>query len=89
MAVSRYSRGKDGRSPYERQKGRICDMEVVPFGEVVLHRLPEVATERPQALEERWANGGVVGTGEGVQHISGGHRQRSCESLGDQAALGE
>ena len=76
MAVSRYSRGKDGRSPYERQKRIICDMEVVPFDEVVLHRLPEVATERPQALEERWANGGVVGSRKGVQHRRSGHRRK-------------
>ena len=36
-------------------------MEVVPFGEVVLHRLPEVATDRPQALEEMWAKGVWLG----------------------------
>ena len=61
MVVSRYSGGKDGRSPYDRQKGRRCDMEVVPFGEVVLHRLPEVATDRPQALEDRWVKGVWLG----------------------------
>ena len=44
MAVSRYSPGKDGKTAYER----------------VLYRMPEVARDRHQALEERWANGGMV-----------------------------
>ena len=30
---------------------------MVPFGEKVLYRLPEVANDRHQALEERWAHG--------------------------------
>ena len=57
MAVSRYSPGKDGKTAYERQVGRACDIEVVPFGETVLYRMPEVAMDRHQALEERWAKG--------------------------------
>ena len=32
-------------------------MEVVPFGEVILYRQPEVARDRHQALEERWSKG--------------------------------
>ena len=32
-------------------------MEVVPFGEVVMYRLPEVARGRHQPLEERWGKG--------------------------------
>ena len=77
MALSRYSRGKDGKTPYQRQIGRSCDIEVVPFGEVVLYRLPEVARDRHQALEERWAKGvwmgharstnaALIGTADGV-----------------------
>ena len=30
---------------------------MVPFGETVLYRMPEVARDRHQALEERWENG--------------------------------
>ena len=33
MAVSRYSPGRDGKTPYGRQIGRACDIEVAPFGE--------------------------------------------------------
>ena len=36
-------------------------MEVVPFGEIVWYRLPEVAVDRPQDLEERWAKGEWLG----------------------------
>ena len=54
MSVSRFKKGKDGKSPYERQKGRPCDTAVVQFGEVVMFRLPEAAHDRDQSLEERW-----------------------------------
>ena len=57
MAVSRFQIGKDRRAPYERQTGRGCRIEVVPFGETVLYRKPEVARDRHQALEERWDKG--------------------------------
>ena len=80
MALSRYSRGKDGKTPYQRQIGRSCDIEVVPFGEIVLYRLPEVARDRHQALEERWVKGiwlgharnspeHMIGTSEGVRKV--------------------
>ena len=46
-------------------------MEVVPFGEIVWYRLPEVAVDRPQALEERWAKGVWLG-----------HARHSSEMLG-------
>ena len=32
-------------------------MAVVPFGETILYRMQEVARDRHQALEERWAKG--------------------------------
>jgi len=34
MAYSRFKVGADGKTPYERQKGRKCLLEVVPFGEL-------------------------------------------------------
>ena len=34
MAYSRYKLGDDGKTPYERQKGRKCVLEVVPVGKV-------------------------------------------------------
>ena len=76
MSLSRFQTG-DVKAPYRRQKGRKCELEVVPFGEKVMYRLPEVASERHQALEERWAKGiwlgharhspeVLIGTAEGI-----------------------
>ena len=47
MAYSRFKVGADGKTPYERQEGRKCLLEVVPFGEFVrLKPLGETASER-------------------------------------------
>ena len=58
MAMSRFREGRDGLTPYQRQKGRRCELDVVPFGEVAMYRLPEIARDRHQALEERWGKWG-------------------------------
>ena len=89
MAVSRYSGGKDGRPVYERQKVRRCDLEVVPFGKVFLHRFLELAIERHQALEYRWAKRVWMGHAMGLEHLLGGHGQRCRAGVGDQEAHGE
>ena len=49
------------RFPTKGNWGRTCDLLVVLFGEVVLSRLPEVANDRHQALEEWWSQGIWVG----------------------------
>ena len=57
-----------------------AEAAVVPFGEVVMFRLPEVARDRHQALEERWEKGvwlghsrvtseTLVGTDHGVRKV--------------------
>ena len=80
MSVSRFRVGKDGKTPYERQKGRKCNLGVVPFGETVLFRDPSVARDRHQALEERWIRGvwlgharnspeHMIGTPDGVRKV--------------------
>ena len=38
MVYSRYKVGEDGETVYERQKGRTCNLEVVPFGELVRYK---------------------------------------------------
>ena len=48
-------------NPFMRDRRGRCDLEVVPFGDAVLYRLLEVAAERPQAVEERWAKGVWLG----------------------------
>ena len=61
MSVSRSQVGKDGNHPYERQRGRKCNPLAVPFGETVLFRMPEVANDQHQALDERWCRGIWIG----------------------------
>ena len=77
MAYSRFKLGEDGRTAYERQKGRRCCLEVVPFGELVRYKqLGETSQER-KSLETTWFEGvwlghargsseALVGTTEGV-----------------------
>ena len=77
MAYSRYKVGEDGRTAYERQKGRRCNLEVVPFGELVRYKqLGETSAER-KSLDTTWFEGvwlghargsseALVGTAEGV-----------------------
>ena len=54
MAYSRYKVGADGKTPYERQNGRKCVLEVVPFGELVRYKqLGETAQQR-KSLKTSW-----------------------------------
>ena len=47
MAYSRYKLGDDGKTPYERQKGKKFVLEVVPFVEFVRYKqLGETSQER-------------------------------------------
>ena len=62
MAYSRYKGGEDGKTPYERQKGRKCGLEVVPFGELVRYKkLGETSQER-KSLESSWSEGVWLGS---------------------------
>ena len=38
ICYSRYAVGKDGRTAYERLRGRTCKSVVVPIGEKIWHR---------------------------------------------------
>ena len=51
MAMPRFKAGRGCLTPCQRQTGRNCELEVVPFGEVVMYRLPKIARDRHQALE--------------------------------------
>ena len=38
MLHNRYQVGEDGKTSYQRQKGRKCNIEVIPFAESVMHK---------------------------------------------------
>ena len=70
MVYSRYKVGEDGKTPYERQKGRKCNLEAVPFGELVRYKKLGVTTQERKSLESSWSEGVWLG-----------HARGSSESL--------
>merc|ERR1712153_220696 len=81
MAYSRYKLGADGKTPYERQKGRKCVLEVVPFRELVRYKqLGETSQER-ESLESSWFEGVWLGHARGSGEALAGTKDgvvRAC-----------
>ena len=64
MLISRFKIGSDGKTSYERQRGRRCQIEVVPFGEMVHYR--RLSDKEPKnKLESRWEQGVWLGHARG------------------------
>ena len=57
MLYSRYKVGPDGKTAYERQKGRKCKMEVVPFGEKIMFKRLKTSGEKKSIMESKWEDG--------------------------------
>ena len=57
MLYSRFKLGQDGKTSYERQKGRKCKQEVIPFAEKVLYKKLKDTGARKQVLESQWEEG--------------------------------
>ena len=51
MLVSRYLVGKDGRTAYERRRGRKCKIPVAKFEESVLYKRIRESEERKDKFE--------------------------------------
>ena len=77
MAYNRYQHGSDGRTAYQRQTGRMCRHEVLPFGEKVLFRLSKKSGDKKDVMDSKWREGiwlgqnrssneSLVGTPDGV-----------------------
>ena len=69
--------GKDGRTSYERRRGRACRVPVATFGEKVWYKQIREQKERKDKIESEWHEGlwlgqsrstneTIVGTAEGV-----------------------
>ena len=48
MSYNRFQMGKDGKTPYQRQIGRACKAETLPFGEKVLYKRLRRSGERKE-----------------------------------------
>ena len=72
MVYSRYEVGEDGKTAYERQKGRKCNLEVVQLGELVrCKKLGETSQER-KSLESTWFEGVWLGHARGSSEALAG-----------------
>ena len=63
MLHSRYRRGADGKTAYERQRGRKCRQEVIPFGESVHYR--KLEEDKKNKLDSKWEDGVWLGHARG------------------------
>ena len=77
MLVSRYLVGKDGRTAYERRKGRTCRLPVLAFGETIWYKELRDKKSGAEKFSSDWREGvwlgharasneAVVGTPDGV-----------------------
>ena len=57
ICYSRYAVGKDGRTAYERLRGRTCRAVVVPIGEKVWYKRIREGVERENKAETEWFPG--------------------------------
>ena len=89
--LSKYQVGDDGRTAYERLKGKKCQQETVEFGEKVHYRYNLKARSKDEQLEVKWREGfflgkwwrtgeAVIGTKDGIRRV-GGHRRWDREGL--------
>ena len=52
MLHSRFKIGEDAKTSYERQKGRKCNEEVIPFGETVMYKRFKGSGEKKKVMEK-------------------------------------
>ena len=57
---NRYTVGRDGRTPYERLKGKQSSIRMPPFAEKVLYKFQGEISHMPK-LEPRWSEGVFLG----------------------------
>ena len=61
MMISRYMVGKDGKTGYERRRGRRCKIPVVPFGETVWYKQVRENKDRKDKFNSEWEEGVWLG----------------------------
>ena len=74
--LSKYQVGEDGRTGYERLKGKPCNHELVEFGEKVHYKFNKKIRPKDDKLEINWGEGFFLGklwrTGEAAIGTRGG-----------------
>ena len=81
-AVAREGKvGKAGKTADEKQKGRECNEEVVPFGEMVMYKRLKGSGERKKVMEIQSWNNTIKRYHRGYQIFGG------CKVLGETMLL--
>ena len=57
MVLSRFVRGTDLKTAFERISGRRCTQEVVPIGESILYKSAKTSTDWKRVVGENWRDG--------------------------------
>ena len=57
MMTSRYLKGKDNETPYQRRRGRVCEIPVVPHGEKVWFKRILEQKGQKDKMESEWEEG--------------------------------
>eukprot|EP00974_Lingulodinium_polyedra_P097698 9470319-Lingulodinium_polyedra.AAC.1 len=82
--------GKDGRTAYERRRGRRCKLQLAVFGERVWYREVREQKERKEKFATEWKEGvwlghtrnsneSIIGTKDGVVRAYAVRRQDEAE----------
>ena len=77
LMISRYSVGADGRTAYERRRGRRCRAPVIRFGETIWFKELKPHAAKRDKFNSDWNKGvwmgqaresqeSIIGTGDGV-----------------------
>ena len=61
MICSRYMVGRDGKTPYERRRGRRCNIPAVAFGEKVHYKELRQSKEQKEKFQSEWRHGVWLG----------------------------
>jgi hypothetical protein len=57
MVPSRFLAGKDGKTPFEKRRGRKCEIKTEKFGEMVWYKELRSKTEKQNKMEAAWEEG--------------------------------
>ena len=79
MVYSRYKVGEDGKTPYERQKGRKRNLEAALFGEFVRYKKLGETTQERKSLESSWSEGVWLGHARGSSESLVGRSRESVD----------
>ena len=89
MLTSRFLVGKDGKTAYERRRGRRCQIPCVPFGEKVWYKELRENKRQEHKMESEWAEGIWLGHNRSSNEIIVGTRKGAVRAYAIRRKLEE